>query len=446
MALALAERESAGGRTVNATSKIRMSLVDRPTDDPEHSEAARTPASLAPRVITLSKVKPRRVTWLWYQRIPLGKITNVTGEPGLGKSTMMLDLAARVSVGSPMPLAPFAPDPSYAADVIVQSAEDDLEDTIVPRLIAAGADLDRIHTIEALPRRGDPDAPVTLSAEDIAKLESQIERYHAKLLIIDPLMAYLPADVDAHKDQHVRRVFAPLKVIAGRTGCAIVIIRHPNKGAGSAVLRGGGSIGIVGAARAELFVGVEKSTDENPVNEDERIVIPSKANSSKKAPALRWKLVDAGDVARVAWLGVAEGITADALAAPPLPRPDEDASEVDRAAATLRDVLADGPKPVREVERLVNEMTGASKRTIERARAVAGVEPVRVRGPNGRHERVDLRLGPWSTPPVPSVGGVVRSPDFNSSNTNEKNHGRQTANSTPPADVGGMEHEDDPPW
>jgi hypothetical protein len=365
------------------------------------------------RTVRLADVAPERVEWLWDGRIAHGTLTLLDGDPGLGKSTMALDLAARVSRGLAMPFD--IGSASSAADVIILSAEDHLATTIRPRLDAAGADVRRVHAITAMPRTGDPDAPPTLAPDDIAKLEATIKTRQAKLVIVDPLMAFLTTDVDAHKDQDVRRVLRLLAAVAERTGAAIVVVRHLRKGAGSALHRGAGSIGIAGAARSVLLVAPEPSgvlgapsprgVADAP-DDGVRVVAQVKSNLSKLSHALRWRLMDAGGVARIEWVGVAEGVTADQLAAPPPVQENEGGSKLARAVAALQDVLSDGPVPAKQAIAAVIDMVSCSPRTVEQARAQLGVEAIRVRTPDGRRvQRVDLRL-PMSTPQSANICGV----------------------------------------
>jgi hypothetical protein len=351
------------------------------------------------RTVRVADVTPERVEWLWNGRIPRAMITLVDGDPGLGKSTMTLDLAARVSRGRAMPYDTHDLDRT-AADVIIMTAEDHLAATIRPRLDAAGADTSRVYAITAMPRPTDPEAPPTLAPDDVARLESAISERHSALVIIDPLMAFLPSEVDSHRDQDVRRVLRPLAAVAERTRAAIVIVRHLRKVQGSALYRGGGSIGIAGAARSVLLVAPAPTEDPDAPDNGERIVASTKSNLGRVPEALRWRLIDSPDhgAARIEWLGIARGVTADQLAAPqPLPS-NEDRHVRARTVEALRRVLTGGPLPVRKVERLVADMTGASPRTIERARAEAGVIAEHVRKSNGRITGVVLRLDE-STPP-----------------------------------------------
>jgi hypothetical protein len=344
------------------------------------------------RVVLLADVQPEQVEWLWAGRVPRGMITLLDGDPGLGKSTITLDLAARVTTGAPMPFA-VSDDgrTGMPGDVVILTAEDHLAATVRPRLDAAGADVRRVHAVVAVGRDGDPDAPLVLPA-DIAELEIVARDTKAQLVLVDPLMAFLGADTDAHRDQDVRRALAPLAKVAEATGAAIMIVRHLRKSAGSAIYRGGGSIGIIGAARSSLIVA------RDPEDEHGRFLALAKGNLGPPMPTLRWRLVDVGGVARVQWDGVAEGVTADDLAMPPTAPNMEERDCVEQAAAVLRELLAAGPMPAQQVQRHVIDMVGCSQRTIERARKQVGVIPRNERDARGRVTQVRLELPPRHDP------------------------------------------------
>jgi hypothetical protein len=364
-----------------------------PRRDNLPAERARSRA----RVVRLADVQPERVQWLWPGRVPAGMITLLDGDPALGKSTITIDLAARVTTGTPMPFtADDDSKPGIIGDVVILTAEDHLAATVRPRLDAAGADVLRVHALTGITRAGDPDAPLVLPA-DVAELETVIMANKARLVIIDPLMAFLDADVDGYRDQDVRRALAPLAKVAEATRAAIIIVRHLRKSAGSALYRGGGSIGIIGAARSALIVA------KDPDDEHGRFMAVAKGNLAPPAPTLRWRVVDANGVGRVQWDGVADGVTADDLAAPPIPPSPEDRNQVAQAAAALRELLAAGPVPTQQVEHELKERVGCAQRTMERARRLVGVVSRRERDASGRVVRTLLELPPSH---APGAGGV----------------------------------------
>jgi hypothetical protein len=251
----------------------------------------------------LADVEPETVRWLWPRRIPVGKLVTLDGDPGLGKSTLALDIAATVTRGGTWS---DGTECEHSGDVLLLSAEDGLADTVRPRLDAAGADVNRTHAIAGVQVLDDNGAPPSLrppTMADIDILAEAIARTGARLLIVDVLMAYLPLGADSHKDQDIRRVLSRLSELAEHTGCTVLLLRHLNKAAGRDPLyRGGGSIGIVGAARAGLLVAADPDDDER------RILATVKSNLGPTPNSLAYRLIAAGDhgVARVQWEGATD--------------------------------------------------------------------------------------------------------------------------------------------
>jgi hypothetical protein len=340
------------------------------TSGPEQARrAAEAAASQAgPHVIRLSDVAPERVTWLWQDYLPIGKLVVLDGDPGLGKSMLTVDLGARVSTGSPMPdgTAP------VKGAVLILSAEDGLADTIRPRIDAAVGDPDQIITITEITYAG-ADGPASRPVripDDLAAIESVISEHGVVLVVIDVLMAYLNGDVNSHRDQDVRRALHPVATMAERTGCCVIVLRHLNKAPGlNAVYRGGGSIGIVGAARAGFMVGLDPSDDTGK----RRVLAPVKCNLGAEPPALAYRLVldDLHGCARVIWDGVSEHRASGLLAEPGDP---EERTERDEAAAWLTGYLTDHGGEARAGDVFkAGRADGHAERTLKRARARAGV-------------------------------------------------------------------------
>lgn len=331
------------------------------------------------RPITVSSVLPERVRWLWQARIAVGKLNIIEGDPGLGKSTITLDLAARISTGSPMP------DGSPALDgprtVLLLSAEDGIADTIRPRLAAAGADLERVlvlDSIEERTERGPEERPVVLP-DDLEIIEEIVVKYGVALVVIDPVAAFISGRVDSHKDADIRRALMPISKMAERTGAAVLVVRHLTKAGGAnAVYRGGGSIGIIGAARAGLLVAPD------PEDPSRNVVAVVKSNLAAKPTALAYRVVgdELHDCARIVWEGPTRHSANDLLATPRT-EDDVDVEETSALAGAeqfLRDVLADGDLWVKEVK---DEAKAAEVkwRTVERAKNRLGVEAVKVGRP-----------------------------------------------------------------
>lgn len=317
-------------------------------------------------VVTLSDVEPETVRWLWPDRIPLGKLTMLDGDPGLLKSTITLDLAARLSRGAAMPDGS-SPEVDGPAGTVLLTAEDGLADTVRPRLDAAGGDPARVAVVKHVPTvDGEPRLP---TVEDTPELERALDTVEARLLVVDPLMAFLPADVNSHRDQDVRRALAPLAELADEAGVAVVAIRHLNKSGGSnPKYRGGGSIGLIGAARSGLLVAEDPDAPDT-----RRILAATKANLSEPAPSLTYRPVQADNGAvRVEWEGESEHAAHALLDAPS----GEERTAREEAADVLREELRNGPVEVDDLKGTAEEL-GMSWRTFRRAKNQLGIEHTR---------------------------------------------------------------------
>ena len=202
------------------------------------------------KLISMSEINAEEVQWLWYPYIPLGKLTIIQGDPGEGKTSFILAVIAALTRGDPLPECEQAAEPM---NVIYQTAEDGLADTIKPRLESAGADCTRVLVIDESKRE------LTLCD---ARLEEAIRRTAAKLIVLDPLQAYLGSNVDMHRANEVRPVLKRLSLMAERTQCAVILIGHMNKAQGlKSGYRGLGSIDFRASARSVLIVGRLKSGD-----------------------------------------------------------------------------------------------------------------------------------------------------------------------------------------
>lgn len=322
-------------------------------------------------VVRLSDVAPERVNWLWPGRLPLGKLVMLDGDPSVGKSTLSVDIAARLTTGSPMPDGSRLASP---ADVVLMSAEDGAADTIRPRLDAAGGDPSRVHLFvevadtapDGSPRRRPPSLPV-----DVARLERLVVDTGAKLVIVDVLAAYL-GGADSHKDTDVRRVLHPLAAMAARTGCVVICLRHLSKSGGAnPIYRGGGSIAFIGAARVGLLAAAD------PEDDSRRVLAVSKSNLAAIPDALAYRLVDSPEhgCARVQWEGATAHRAADLL----LVR-DEEQSDAHDAAAVLAEILADGPLWVKQARDAMAE-AGFNKDQARRAKERLRVRSIKVGRP-----------------------------------------------------------------
>ena len=277
-------------------------------DDPPTYEEPR-PVAVVRR---LSDVKAEPVRWLWPGRIAAGKLTVLAGHPGLGKSFLTVDLAARVTTGAAWP---DGSGDAPAGSVLMLNVEDEAADTIRPRLEAAGGDPSRVVILDGVKDADGPERGFTLS--DASSLGDAVDELKdCRLVVIDPISAYM-GRTDSHKDADVRGVLAPLQVLAARRGVAVVVVAHLNKGGGGgAMSRVTGSGAFVAAARAAWAVSADPDADDDPDSKSRRLLLPLKNNIAPDAGGLAFRVIslttDPRGPARVDWERGA--VTADASA------------------------------------------------------------------------------------------------------------------------------------
>ena len=272
------------------------------------------------KLIHMNEVEATEIKWLWYPYIPFGKITVIQGDPGDGKTTAVLAIAAAVTMGLPLPESKTAAEPM---SVIFQTAEDGLGDTVKPRLLQSGADCERVIVID--------ESVKELSLSDF-RIEQAITQTGAKLFILDPLQAYIGADVDMHRANEIRPVLKRISAVAEKTGCAMIVIGHLNKGMNKSQYRGLGSIDIQAAARSVLTIGRIK---DKPYT---RAIAQGKNNLAPEGQSIGFELDPATGFR---WLGVIP-ITIDELLSSVMPVRD---TTYDRAVDFLKSELAEGEKP-----------------------------------------------------------------------------------------------------
>ena len=303
------------------------------------------------KLIQMSQVEVEDIKWVWYPYIPYGKITVVQGDPGEGKTTFVLALIALLTQGKPLPEEETGTEP---INVIYQTAEDGLADTIKPRLLSVGADCERVLVID------ENEIELTLSDE---RLEQAIRQTGAKVIVLDPIQAYLGGDVDMHRANEIRPIMKRLALLAERTDCAVILIGHMNKmGGAKSAYRGLGSIDIRAAVRSVLVVGRVK--DEPTL----RIVAHDKSNLAPEGKSIAFELdPDTG----FAWKGYCE-TTVDEL----LCGNGSLLSKTAQAEKLLKDLLSEGEMLSEEITNQAKELD-ISNRTLKIAKQNIGVKSFR---------------------------------------------------------------------
>lgn len=293
-------------------------------------------------ILRLSDVPLQEVKWLWYPYIPFGKITIIQGDPGEGKTTLALRLAAACTTGQLLP----GMEVSEPFNVIYQTAEDGLGDTVKPRLMDAGADQERVLNIN------ESEKTLTLMDE---RIEAAITQTGAKLLILDPIQGYLGERVDMNRANEIRTVLKNVAAVAERTGCAIVLVGHLNKAAGAnSAYRGLGSIDFRAAARSVLLVGRVKKEP------NVRVIVHDKSSLAPEGKSMAFSL---GSEEGFRWLDGYEDITADELLCGV-----SSATKTASAEELIRDMLSGGePVAANEIFRIA-EAKGISQRTVNEAK------------------------------------------------------------------------------
>ena len=278
---------------ISDRSELRASPI--PVRSTADAAQAPQPAPDGVTAVPAAAIRPERVEWLWPDRIPRGTLTLLVGDPGLGKSLLAIGLAARLSRG----------ELGQAGVALLATAEDIASATVVPRLIAAGADLKQVHLLQH--HTGGTESVLQLP-RDASALHAQVEQTRAALVVIDPLMAFLAGSVDSYKDQSIRGALAPLQLLAQDTGAAVVAVAHLNKGQDAAPLRRiAGSVGLQAAARSTLLLGRDP-TDPDGERGNQRLLVHVKSSLSELAPSLTYavsgvELEDGVETARISPLG-----------------------------------------------------------------------------------------------------------------------------------------------
>ena len=307
-----------------------------------------------PPFVLASEIKPEKVDWLWYPYIPLRKLTSMRGDPGVGKTYFALYLATAISNGWGLPIGVkngeyMLSEPTEPAKVMFFTAEDGLGDTIVERLIKMGANLDNIILATELITFDDP------------RFEEGVKKYKPKLVIVDPLQAFLGDKVDMNRANEIRPIFSKLMRIAEENGCAIVFLEHLNKGnGGKAIYRGLGSMDISGAVRSIMLFGCD------PENPRIKGFVHVKSNLAAEGDIIGFEISEDGLT-----LNPNNGITHGMILGYPQKRaahrPEGTAYALEEAMEFLERRLADGAVNSKELFEEIAEM-GISQRTLKSAK------------------------------------------------------------------------------
>ncbi|CAN5190884.1 hypothetical protein BH10PLA2_BH10PLA2_17190 [soil metagenome] len=331
------------------------------------SDASKSPSRL--RIRAASQLEHRTVAWLWPGWLPEGKLALLAGDPGLGKSLLTLDLCARLSTGRPMPDGSSGPG---VATSLVLNAEDGVEDTIKSRLDAFGADKDLVFVVDQ--PENDWSGPVRLPSQ-WESLDQAVVHHRARLVVIDPIVAFLDASIQVNSDQSVRRALGPLHQIATKHGCSFLLVRHLNKeGHGRARYRGAGSMGFQGACRTTWLV------ERDPTATDGLVLAQVKNNLTARQPSLSFAVTRNAPTETNAqtwsltWRGPSSFSADQLLTATQRKR---NPTELDRACRFLEKLLEDGPLSTRAIWE-AGEAQGLSERELRQAKRALLIRSKRV--------------------------------------------------------------------
>jgi len=309
-----------------------------------------------PRVVRANEVPPEKIEWLWPGRLALGKISLLEGDPGLGKSTLTLEIAARLSTGRPLPGGRILPPTGS----LFLSAEDGVADTIVPRLMACGADLSRILILQGI-NTSEGEEGVQIP-RDLDVIETLMTSEACSFVVVDPLAVFLGDDISENRNQEVRKALAPAQAMFERARVSGLLLRHLTKSqSANPVYRGAGSIGLGGAARVVMMVA------EDPEIPGLRVLANVKENLSKPTPSLSYRLVENEinpDVGQIQWTGETHWSAKDLQTGVD----QEEGDALKDAKEWLRDYLHGGIRAQAKQVYRDAKADGHAERTIDRAK------------------------------------------------------------------------------
>lgn len=324
------------------------------------------------KLINMETVEVEQIEWLLYPFIPFGKVTIIQGDPGEGKTTMVLQIIAKLTRGEPILLKQQSQkeaqkdseenlkqkvlsqdNPIQPVNVIYQTAEDGLGDTIKPRLLAAGADCSRVQVID------DREQPLTML--DV-RLEEAIMQTKARMVVLDPIQGFLGTDVDMHRANEIRPLMKRVAVLAEKYHCAIILIGHMNKNSnGKSSYRGLGSIDFQAAARSVLIVGRLKDEPET------RVMCHVKSSLAPEGKSVAFRL---DKETGFQWIGEYD-ISADDLLSG-----DARGQKSRIAKEFLLDILADGGMAQKKIEEEASKQE-IKKKTLRNAKQELEIDSIK---------------------------------------------------------------------
>lgn len=301
------------------------------------------------KIISMDEIEEKEVEWLWYPYIPYGKITIVQGDPGEGKTTTILRISALLSRGEKLPCDDTEREP---INIIYQTAEDGLDDTVKPRLLEANADCSRIKVID--------ESDKSLSMID-ERIEQALIETGARVVILDPIQAYLGKDVNMNCANEIRDVMKQIGQLANRLKCAIILVGHMNKGGGKSAYRGLGSIDFQAVARSVLVVGRVK---DNPTT---RVIAQSKSSLAPEGDSISFEL---DKETGFHWIGKCNVSVDDLL----MGVSKENKSQL--AKVLLKEILADGKVLQSEIVDKAKDK-GISKRILDEMKKKLNIKSIK---------------------------------------------------------------------
>lgn len=336
--------------------------------------------------IALSQLEPCEMTWLWPGHLPIGQLVLLDGDPGVGKSLLTLDLCARITTGQQFPDGAAAVEP---ANVLILNAEDHARQLIRPRLVAARANIERVTVWHR-----NPGEPWLGLPGDLKELDAALARLRPRLVVLDPVTAFLDSGLNLNSEHEVRHVLSPLADLAAKHDCAVQMIRHLNKGGGQrALYRGLHSIGFVAACRLAWLVG------RDPRLPSRLVLAEEKTNLNVPQPSLAYTIAShSSGHAVLEWQGPVAWTADDLLGGGT--RRDRLRQ---RACEVLAAILKDGPLPARDATRAARQH-GVSPRTLRRARRELNIES-RIVGTYRQHQN-------WWLLPGQELPDSVDSPEM----------------------------------